>query len=91
MLLDACIVIDVLRGKDAALAFGTGLAETPALTVTELVAGCRNVKEGRQIDRLLSHYVLHDIGRDIASLAGDYTPLTPRRENWRGGLCGSCL
>ena len=72
MLLDACIVIDVLRGKDAALAFGTGLAETPALTVTELVAGCRNVKEGRQIDRLLSHYVLHDIGRDIASLAGDY-------------------
>jgi len=21
----------------------------------------------------------------------DYTPLTPRCENWRGGLCGSCL
>jgi len=36
------------------------------------VAGCRNAKERRQVDRLLSQYVVQDIGRDIAGLAGDY-------------------
>jgi len=75
VLLDTCIVIDVLRGRDAAFDFVLSLEDAPALsavTVTELVAGCRNVKERREIDRLLSHYVIHDINRDIAGLAGDY-------------------
>jgi len=75
MLLDTCIMIDVLRGKAAAFDFVSSLENAPALsavTVTELVAGCRNVKERREIDRLLSHYVIHDINRDVASLAGDY-------------------
>jgi predicted nucleic acid-binding protein len=75
MLLDTCILVDVLRGKSAALAFITGLKTPPqisAVTLTQLVAGCRNVKERRQIDSLLSHYSVHDIGRDIANLAGEY-------------------
>jgi predicted nucleic acid-binding protein len=75
MLLDTCIMIDLLRGKADAFDFVSSLEKAPALsavTVTELVAGCRNVKERREIDRLLSHYVIHDINRDIASLAGDY-------------------
>lgn len=74
-LLDTCIVIDVLRGKETALAFVSGLPRPPALaavTVTELAAGCRGARERRQIDRLLSLYAVHDIDRDIASLAGDY-------------------
>jgi predicted nucleic acid-binding protein len=74
-LLDTCIIIDLLRGKDAAFAFVSNLQHPPAVsvvTVTELVAGCRGVKERRAIDRLLSHYVIHDIDRDVASLAGDY-------------------
>lgn len=68
-------MIDLLRGKAAALDFVSSLENVPALsavTVTELVAGCRNVKERREIDRLLSHYVVHDINRDVAGLAGDY-------------------
>jgi hypothetical protein len=75
MLLDSCIVIDVLRGREAALAFVSGLAEAPSLstiTATELIAGVRNARERRQIDRLLEVYVVHDIGLEIASLAGDY-------------------
>jgi predicted nucleic acid-binding protein len=75
VLLDTCIMIDVLRGKAAAFDFVSSLESAPALsavTVTELVVGCRNVKERREIDRLLSHYVLHDINRDVASLEGDY-------------------
>ncbi len=75
MLLDTCIIIDVLRGKATAFDFVSSLENAPALsvvTIAELVAGCRNVRERRQIDRLLSHYVIHDINRDVASLAGDY-------------------
>jgi len=75
MLLDTCVIIDLLRGKTAALDFVEALAGTPALsavTVTELVAGCRNAKERRAIDALLSHYIIHDIGLEIAALAGDY-------------------
>ena len=75
MLLDTCIMIDVLRGKAATFDFVSSLENAPALsavTLTELVAECRNVKERREIDRLLSHYVIHDINRDVASLAGDY-------------------
>jgi hypothetical protein len=75
MVLDTCIVIDVLRGREAALAFVTGLADTPSLSVitaTELIAGIRNARERRQIERLLEVYTIHDIGLEIASLAGDY-------------------
>ena len=75
MLLDTCIVIDVLRGREAAFEFVNGLADAPslsAITATELIAGVRNVRERRRIERLLDVYVVHDIGLDIASLAGDY-------------------
>ncbi len=75
MVLDTCVLIDVLRGKNAAIDFVIGLQEAPALsvvTVTELVAGCRNTKERRAVDRLLSHYVIHDIGVGIAALAGEF-------------------
>lgn len=75
MLLDSCIVIDVLRGREAALAFVNGLADTPALSVitaTELIAGIRNTRERRLIERLLEVYTVHHIGLEIASLAGDY-------------------
>lgn len=74
MLLDTCVVIDVLRGRETAVAFVSGLASAPsvsAITATEIVAGCRNAQERRQIDRLLSHYNVHDIGLEIASLAGE--------------------
>lgn len=74
-LLDTCIMIDVLRGKEAAVAFVSGLLRAPSLaavTVTELIAGCRSAKERRQVDRLLSLYTVHDIDREIAGLAGDY-------------------
>ena len=75
MLLDTCIVVDLLRGKEAAAAFIEGLPDVPALSVitaTELLAGVRNSKERRQVDRLLSVYSMHPIDLEIASLAGSY-------------------
>ena len=75
MLLDTCVVIDVLRGHDAARAFVEGLTGAPsvcAVTATEIVAGCRNAQERRQIDSLLSYYEVHEVGLEIASVAGDF-------------------
>ena len=75
MLLDTCIMIDVLRGREAALAYVSGLVDTPslsAITATELIAGIRNRQERRHVDRLLGVYVIHDIGLETACLAGDY-------------------
>ena len=75
MLLDTCIMIDVLRGREAALAYVSGLVDTPslsAITATELIAGIRNRQERRHVDRLLDVYVIHDIGLETACLAGDY-------------------
>ncbi len=74
-LLDTCILIDVLRGKDAAASFINRLEAAPAIsaiTATDLVAGARGVKEKRAIDRILDTYVVVDIGVEIARLAGDY-------------------
>ena len=74
-LLDTCILIDVLRGRTQALAYVTGLEAQPAIsavTATELVAGCRNLRERRQVDRLIEHYIVHDIDREIACLAGEF-------------------
>jgi len=75
MLLDTCVVIDVLRGRAEALAFVDRLADVPsvaAITATELIAGVRNVRERQDIARLLDVYEVHDIGFEIACLAGDY-------------------
>jgi predicted nucleic acid-binding protein len=75
MLLDTCIVIDLLRGRDAAADFVGGLAGAPAvsaITATEIIAGCRNAKERRQIDQLFSQYTVLDVDLEIASLAGEF-------------------
>jgi predicted nucleic acid-binding protein len=75
MLLDTCVVIDVLRGVDNAVRFVTALSAPPAVsavTATELIAGVRNTAERRTIDRLLQVYTVYDIDRDTAVLAGEY-------------------
>jgi predicted nucleic acid-binding protein len=75
ILLDTCILIDVLRGRAPAVAFVGGLEDTPSLsavTATELIAGVRNTRERAQIERLFDAYVVHDLTLDIAILGGDY-------------------
>lgn len=75
MLLDTCIVIDVLRGREPAIDFVGSLAQAPsvsAVTATELIAGARNAGERRQIERLLALWQVHAIELETAVLAGDY-------------------
>lgn len=75
ILLDTCILIDLLRARPPAVDFVFGLVEKPAIsaaTVTELVAGCRNAKERHRVDRLVENYGFYEIDREIACLAGEF-------------------
>ena len=75
MLLDTCVLIDLLRGKENATDFILGLpdvSQVSVITVTELLAGVRNTKERRQIEQLFAHYDVVPIDLDVAVQAGDY-------------------
>ncbi len=75
MLLDTCVVIDVLRGNEAGRAFVKGFSEPPSvsvLTATELHAGIRDLGELRRVEAALQSYLVINIGLEIATLAGDY-------------------
>lgn len=75
ILLDTCILIDLLRERAPAVDFVFGLVEKPAIsaaTATELIAGCRSARERHRVDRLIEHYGFYDIDREIACLAGEY-------------------
>lgn len=74
-LLDTCVLIDVLRGREAAVAFVSGLKSTPAIsaiTATELIAGAKGKREEEAIDRILATYEVAEIDLEIARLAGDF-------------------
>lgn len=74
-LLDSCVVIDLLRGREDALVYVEGLSELPAIsavTATEIVAGHKGTRERRVIDQLLATYRVLDIDLGVATLAGDY-------------------
>ncbi|MEQ1929206.1 MAG: type II toxin-antitoxin system VapC family toxin [Parvularculaceae bacterium] len=75
MLLDSCVVIDVLRGREDARAFIKGLSDAPqvsVLTATELFAGIRDLNERRMVEAALAEFTAIDVGLEIATLAGDY-------------------
>lgn len=74
-LLDTCILSDVLRGRERAVAFVSGLRSTPAIsaiTATELIAGAMGKREEEAIDRILATYEVAEIDLEVARLAGDY-------------------
>ncbi len=74
-LLDTCVLIDVLRGREAAVAFVSGLKSTPAIsaiTATELIAGAKGKREEEAIERIFATYEVAEIDLEIARLAGDY-------------------
>jgi predicted nucleic acid-binding protein len=75
MLLDTCILIDVLRGRKQAAAFIDALDEPPALsavTLTELFAGVRGRDEEAAIRNLADVSNVLPVDRAVAELAGHY-------------------
>ncbi len=73
LLLDSSILIDGLRQSALAIGFVRGLSARPHLSVvsiSELRAGQRGDREGKQIDAILTNSVLLDVDRAIAELSG---------------------
>jgi predicted nucleic acid-binding protein len=74
-LLDTCVLIDYLRGREAAVQAMRRLETRPSvsvITVAELYAGVRNESEHRRIEALPALLQVRDVDFEIARLAGRY-------------------
>lgn len=73
MLLDTCVLIDVLRGDPAATAFVGALDCKPSASVasaTEIFAGLRSQREELAVRRLFSRLTLLEVSLDVSEWAG---------------------
>jgi predicted nucleic acid-binding protein len=75
-LLDTSILIDILRGQVAARSWVDALALTArhvsVITSAELLAGCRNQREQRTVERELNLYSIVWIDESISQTALDF-------------------
>ncbi len=79
ILLDTDIMVDILRGYEPAKEWLKSAQEigVPGLVVMELIQGCQNAKEQRQLEKALSDYQLFwsdedDCNRALASFASHH-------------------
>ena len=78
VLLDTSVLIDILRGRTAALGWLDGLAKPPSLSAVslmELHAGCRNRREEGDIARIERTLKIHPVDAAIARRAGVFVRL----------------
>lgn len=79
ILLDTDVMVDVLRGYEPAKKWLESAQEigVPGLVVMELLQGCQNAKEQRQLEKSLSGYPLYwsteeDCNRALASFSAHH-------------------
>jgi predicted nucleic acid-binding protein len=81
ILLDTDVMVDVLRGHEPAKQWLAALQEqevgVPGLVAMELIQGCQNAKEQRQLERELGVYEFYwpdsqDCDRALASFASHH-------------------
>ena len=75
MLFDTCVVIDVLRQHKAAMAYLAAVSTLPfvsVVTVAELYAGARGIRDERNIGNLLGSARILPVTPDIARRAGEW-------------------
>jgi predicted nucleic acid-binding protein len=75
MLLDTCVLVDMLRKHNNAVVFSASLAGLPSASVvtwTELIAGAKSAKEETMIEQALGHVRLLHVTADIARRAGEW-------------------
>ena len=73
MLLDTCIIIDLLKNKPEAISLFKSLSAKPsvsAVTVAEIFAGIRNSAEKEEFEFLLQFLSVRDITFEIGLQAG---------------------
>lgn len=75
-LVDTSILVDFLRGNEPARAwlfrYSLGELAVSVVTAAELVAGCRNRKEQREVERELALYPMVWISGPISSTAWEW-------------------
>jgi predicted nucleic acid-binding protein len=71
ILLDTDVMVDILRGHDPAKAWLKSAQEigVPGLVVMELIQGCQNAREQRQLEKALSEYQLFWLSEEDCSRA----------------------
>ncbi len=75
LLLDTCILIDLLRKERHAINFVSALDEQPhacPVTSMELLAGARSQREETEIDELLGTFLMVSLGPDCFRRAGSW-------------------
>ncbi|MDQ3003994.1 MAG: type II toxin-antitoxin system VapC family toxin [Chloroflexota bacterium] len=79
ILLDTDVMVDVLRGYEPAKQWLESAQEigVPGLVVMELIQGCQNAREQRQLEKALSEYQLYwpteeDCTRALASFSSHH-------------------
>ncbi len=73
-LLDTDVLIDFLRGVETSVKLILSMPELHISTVSvaELFAGVKSAQEERELVRLIDECEIHDVTREIASLAGKW-------------------
>ena len=81
ILLDTDVMVDVLRGFDPAIEWLGDLRDqeigVPGLVAMELIQGCQNAREQKQLERTLADYQLYwpdsnDCDRALKSFSNHY-------------------
>lgn len=79
ILLDTDVMVDVLRGYESAREWLESAQEigVPGLVAMELIQGCQNAREQKQLEKALSEYQLYwpdgdDCNRALASFSSHY-------------------
>ncbi len=75
ILIDTCILIDYLKKEAKATNYIESLKSPPyisVITIAELLTGSRNIKERKQIERIIHDTsIVLDIDEEIATIAGN--------------------
>ena len=71
ILLDTDVMVDILRGYEPAKKWLNSVQEIgiPGLVAMELIQGCQNTKEQRQLEKILSSYPLYWLDEDSCNNA----------------------
>jgi predicted nucleic acid-binding protein len=79
ILLDTDVMVDILRGYEPSKEWLKSVQEVgvPGLVVMELLQGCQNAREQRQLEKALSEYPLYwpseeDCNRALASFSSHH-------------------
>lgn len=93
MILDTCILIDILRNKKEAIAFIKNLATKPSIsvvTISELLAGVRTKKEQDIVMHFIEGFSVYPISEEIAEEAGYILQQFQKKQRSRTGRCSYC-